>query len=186
MTGTIGLFMLVSCLAGIVAGILHSPKPAWFFVLFEAVGLLPGVFAVLFAMGRIKGSPSMTLACIGGSILVVAVLGGVSIQWRVAGIGLKVPEGIRVLAAAALGISSVAVAIGHDRKRWIRFAKGASFGVAFAVVAALAWQLLGPRSGSGSMHSGLHALLVAIAYLLATGLLAAAVQVLVGAFQRTD
>lgn len=187
MTGAIGLFMLVSCLAGIVVGMLHSPKPAWFFVLFEAVGLLPGLFAVLFAMGRIKGSPSMTLACIGGSILVVAVLGGFSIQWRVAGIGLKVPEGIRVLAAAALGISSVAVAIGTDRKRWVRFAKGASFGIAFAVVAALAWQLLGPRSGSaGSMHSGLRALLVAIAYLLATGLLAAAVQVLVGAFQRTD
>jgi hypothetical protein len=185
MTGIVGGLVLLSCLAGIAAGLAHSPKPAWFFIMFEVVGLLPSVFAILFAMGRIQGSASMTLACIGGSILVVAVLGGFSIQWQVAGIGLKVPEGLRVLAAIMLGASSVSAALGADRQRWAALVKGSAFGVGFAVVAGLTWKVLGPGSG-GSMHAGLRALLVSIAYLLATGLLAAAVQVLVGAFRRAD
>lgn len=184
MTGIIGGLMLLSCLAGIAAGMAHSPRPAWFFIMFEALGLLPSLFAILFAMGRIPGSASMTLACIAGSIFVVAVLGGFSIQWQVAGIGLKGPEAIRILAALILGISSVSVALGPDRSNWKALAWGTAFAVGFAVVVGLAWKVLGPGSSGASMPGGLHMLLVAFAYLLATALLAAAVQVLVRAFTR--
>lgn len=184
MTGLVGGLMLLSCLSGIAAGMVHSPKPAWFFIMFEVLGLLPSVFAILFAAGRISGSPAMTLACIAGSIFVVAVFGGFSIQWRVAGVGLKGPEAIRVFAALILGISSVSIAIGPDRGNWRTFAVGTAFAAGFAVVVGLAWKFLGPGASGGSMQGGLRMLLVAVAYLVATGLLAAAVQILVRAFIR--
>lgn len=184
MTGLVGGLMLLSCLAGIAAGMANSPKPAWFFVMFEVLGILPSVFAILFALRRIPGSPTMTLACIAGSIFVVAVLGGFSIQWQVAGIGLKVPEAIRILAATLLGISAVSIAIGPDRSNWTTLAWGAVFAVGFAVVVGIAWKVLGPGGSGPSMPGGLRLLLVAIAYLLATALLAATVQVIVRAFTR--
>ncbi len=56
----------------------------------------------------------MSLACIGGTILVVAVLGGLSIQWNVAGIPLLVPEAARAGIAVVFGLCSVYVALGSD------------------------------------------------------------------------
>ena len=182
LVGLAGGLFLLSALGGIAAGMLNQPKPAWFFVMFEVVGLPAGVFAVLFAAGRVRGSPAMTLACIAGTILVVAVLGGLAIQWKVAGIPLLVPEIARGGIVVIFGFCSLYVALGSDSAVRRVFIYGVALAVAFAVLSAGGWWGLRPGGPVHALPGFLVTLVATALYLVLTAALAASVHLIVRAF----
>ena len=177
-----GALFLLSALGGIVAGLLNEPKPAWFFIMFEVVGAPAGVFAVLLAAGRVRGSPAMSLACIGGTIFVVAVLGGLAIQWNVAGIPLLVPEAIRAGIALMFGLCSVYVALGSDSAARRVFIRGLALAVVFAMLAAGGWWGLRPGGPVHALPAFAVTLVATVLYLVLTAALAASVHLIVRAF----
>ena len=124
----------------------------------------------------------MALACIAGTILVVAVLGGLAIQWKVAGIPLVIPETARAGIACIFGFCSLYVALGSDAAVRRVFTYGLALAVAFAVLSAGGWWGLRPGGPVHALPGFVVTLVATTLYLVLTAALAASVHLIVRAF----
>lgn len=124
----------------------------------------------------------MSLACIAGTILVVAALGGLAIQWKVAGIPLPVPEAARAGIAVIFGVCSVYVALGSDSAVRRVFIRGLVLAVVFAMLSVGGWWGLRPAGPVHALPGMVVTLLATVLYLVATATLAASVHLIVRAF----
>lgn len=61
----------LSALGGIALGVLGA---AWFLLAFEVIVLLAGIMGVLVGIGRFRDAPALATLCVGGCVLVAAVL----------------------------------------------------------------------------------------------------------------
>ncbi len=90
---------------------LAQAKPAWFLLMFEIVVVTAGVFGVLLATGRFRGTTAMTLACVSVCIGAGTLLGYVGTGKTVAGFNLRNWFLARELGAAILAAGAGAVLI---------------------------------------------------------------------------
>lgn len=183
--------VLLSALAGAALALLqpllaegHRAAPALFG--FEVVVVVAAGLGVLISRGRFMEAPGMALLCVGGTIFAASVLGWQSAGRQLAGFSLTPAMGLRVLAGFALmGLAGVSV-LQREPRSWKPALVGAALGL--PVLAACAVIVL-PR-GRGLVQSavGDDVMVQAGAAILALvvfgGLLAASVQLVVGAFDR--
>ena len=112
-------------------------KPAWILVGFEAVVLAASVLGWVLARDRFREGPGLALACIAGSILVGSALGGLSAQWGVGPIPLKLLLAARGLGAMLLAGLGGWMVLARDPRAWPVFVKGLI--AASPILALIAW-----------------------------------------------
>jgi len=180
------LISAVLALSGVVVSglaIVSSPTP-WLTVAFELLIVFSGVFGVLLGLRRFPEGPAIGLVCVAGAVGVGALLGGVAAEWRVgtgSGLALKQLLLVRVALCGVLVAIAGFIVLSRDwRAARGLFLKGMFASV--ALVALLAGAYFG-RGAVGQLGSMSKAIAAMAGFVLATGLLAAAAQWLISAFE---
>lgn len=191
--GWILLVCLLVCgvlsLSGLVLGglaVVGSPTP-WLTVAFEVLIVVAGLMGVLLGLGRFSEGPALGMVCVAGAVCVGALLGGVGSEWRVgggvlgAGVGLKMPLMIRAGLCGVLVLLAGIVVLSRDwRRSRGHLVKGLLASVALVGLLAGAYAARGSLGQFGAMSKAIAGML---GFVLATGLLAAATQWLITAFE---
>lgn len=140
LVGLLSGALLVSGIAGAVAGTVVPPKPAWAVIGFEAVIAFSSLFGLLLAAGKVRQAPALAIASIAGAAFVGTVLGYLSVKHDLAHLPLKAWLLSRAGLAAALGACAVKVALGTDGAAWRTLVRAALW--ALPLVGVAAWYRL--------------------------------------------
>ncbi len=176
------LVVLLSALAGVIAAALNSP-PVWFMLGFEAVIACASVFGVLVGLGRFRDGPALALLCVAGTIAAGSLLGFLAGRGN---IGLGPGWFLRLLLARVALSAIIAATAGWIvlvRRPQLSFRRlwfGLGCALAFAAITWALWEFSGQLAALGTMPSAFVGFVAAVTLL---GLLAAAVHLLIGAFE---
>lgn len=182
--------LLVLILSGVVALsalaggaiMLTTDKPSWFFVGFELVVVMAGVFGVLLGRGKFAEAPAMVLLCLAGAVGVGSVLGYVGAGRNLAGVDLRLWVIGRVGAAGVFAaLAGLTVLARRPGPAWKALGTGLVFGVLTLGTLALGWFGRGwlAAAGTPNVVKLVVALVLAV---VVVGLLSAAVHYTVKAF----
>lgn len=175
----LALLVLISAMVGIGAAGLQTPR-VWFMLGFEVAILIASAFGVLIGLGRFAEGPALGLACVAGVIAAGSLLGYLAGQGNL-GVDLKPFLLARAMAAAGLAVgAAVAVLMRRPKLSLPRLSIGAICAVAFLATCAAAWKFSSSLANMGTIGGALVGLLGSVAML---GLLAAAVHLLISAFE---
>jgi hypothetical protein len=174
----------VVALSALVGGaiMLTTDKPSWFFVGFELVVVMAGVFGVLLGRGKFSEAPAMVLLCLAGAVGVGSVLGYVGAGRNLAGVDLRMWVVGRVAAAGVFAaLAGLTVLSRRPGPAWRALGIGAVFGVLTVGALALGWFGRGwlAAAGAPNVVKLVVALVLAV---VVVGLLSAAVHYTVKAF----
>ncbi|MCA9312017.1 MAG: hypothetical protein KDA21_12470 [Phycisphaerales bacterium] len=145
------LCLLLSVLTGVVAlaGVallpLSDDDRVWFGVAFQSFSLLASVYGVLVGLGRLKGTPALTMLTTGGMVFVAATLSEKSLSGLLANerVDPTTIGGVSVLPFALLqaamgmafiGLSALTVLIRRPRASMPYFFRGIAFGVPVVLI----------------------------------------------------
>lgn len=180
--GVVSSLVLLSALAGVAAAATRSPT-VWFMLGFEATIAFAAVFGVLVGFGRFRDGPALALLCVAGTIAAGSLLGFLAGRGN---IGLQPGWLVRFLLAREAAGAIIAATAGwivlvrrpqlSFRRLWI----GLACAVAFAGISLALWRFSGQLGALGTMPGAFVGLVAAVTLL---GLLAAAVHLLIGAFE---
>lgn len=175
----VSLLVLLSALTGAGAAALNSP-PVWFMLGFELVIAIAAAFGVLVGLGRFGDGPALALLCVAGTIGTGSLLGYLAGSGN---IGVKLEPFLLAREAAGAVIAAAAayiVLIRRPRLSVRRLVVGLLCAGAFAAIGAVLWKFSGQLVGLGTLPGAFVGLVGAVTLL---GLLAAAVHLLVSAFE---
>jgi hypothetical protein len=165
--------------------VMAGEQPRWAMFGFELVCLVAAVLGVLAGRGAFAAGPGLALACIAGTILVASGLGWQSAGRQMGGVALW-PLLLARAAAAAVLAGAGAWAVLSRRPGAVRLAAlGALLVLPVAIGAAATMAPAGKRligavtGGSAAMEFAV----VALAFLIATALLAAGGHLIIRAFE---
>lgn len=132
--GVIAGVLFLSSAGEAVVSVARAPAN-WSTFGFAVVTVLASVFGLLFAAGKLRGSPATTLGCIAGAVLVCSELCALGMdRWIVAALTKgSWLMGRRAIALVLLAIT-VAVALGGSRSGWRSMVSGAAGAVPLAAV----------------------------------------------------
>ena len=131
--GMLCLLLTLSAAAMVAASALNAPQPAWFLMMFELVILLACVWGARAALRPGDGGiMATTLVCVSLCVLVGSVLGYVSVNGKVWGVGLKPHLYARLGAAGLMALASSLETLRHD---WPRSVKRVALGLVLALPA---------------------------------------------------
>jgi hypothetical protein len=187
LTLVVGASVLLSALLGAALAVLlpyfvEGQRTALALFGFEVVVAVAGTLGVLLGLGRMRGSPGMALACVGGTILVGSALGWQGAGRSLADVSLTPLLALRAAAALLLMASAGLVVLMRDRAAIRPAVLGAVLG-APVVLAAAAFALpAGRRTIEGLLSGPVETSLAIMALLVLAGLLAASVHLIIGAF----
>lgn len=175
----VALLVLLSALVGIGAAGLQTPT-VWFLIGFEVAILVASAFGVLIGLGRFADGPALGLACVAGVVGAGSLLGYLAGQGNL-GVDLKPFLLARAMAAAGIAFGAgAAVLLRNPRLSLPRLGIGIGCAVGFVIACALAWRFSASLAHLGTVTG---ALLGLIATAIMLGLLAAAVHLLISAFE---
>jgi hypothetical protein len=175
----LAVLVLLSALVGIGAAGLQTPR-VWFVIGFEVAILVASAFGVLIGLGRFADGPALGLACVAGVIAAGSLLGYLAGQGNL-GVDLKPFLLARGMAAAGIAFGAgAAVLLRNPKLSLPRLGIGIACAVAFVVACGLAWRFSASLANLGTVTGALFGLIAAATML---GLLAAAVHLLIGAFE---
>lgn len=138
-TGVISAAVLMSALAYGGASMAMSAQVPWVQFAFEPVVIAACVVGLIFAFGKLRWAPAMTLVCFAGTVLVASVLtyrgmlGQIQIAGRDRGLSLKPWLVGRVGAAVVLFVFAALEVVRRDAGAKRFFARGLIASVPFAV-----------------------------------------------------
>lgn len=177
----LGLSALAAGGAAIANSVAGAWRPAWFTFGFELVTLFAAVFGVAAGRGRsVPGiSTAVTIACVAGSVAIASLFGYLAAGRTLFGIGLLPLLGLRFAIAGALAVVACSMVLSADRRSFFLIAKGTALILLSAAVAAGIW--LG-RPRLAAISDELLMGVVVAGFCVVTGLLAAGIHWVVGAF----
>lgn len=85
---------------------------------FETVVAVAGVLGVLIGKGRFREGPGLALACVAGTVLMASAMGWLSANRTVGGYSITPVLGLRVLAAAVIGLAGAYCVLSRDPRAW--------------------------------------------------------------------
>lgn len=178
-----GLTSLLA-MVGIAQAFFASAKVLWFALAFDAVGLLAGVFGLLLASGRLRTSPGLALACLGGCVGVGALLGYVSVFADVNLRSSLLPfyVGRALLAVALMLAGAWAVLGGNARVTLPLLIKGLVLTMALPVAVGVLWQA-GVLSTAAAWPGIIKVILIALGFVAFTVLASAGTHMVIRAFE---
>lgn len=172
--------VLATALAGAAASAANSPKSAWFTFGFEGVIAVAGLFGVLTATGRLRGSPALCYACVAGCVALGSLLGYLGVKGVLMGVGLKPMLAAR--AALALGLAAYAshlVFRASGKAAYKSFLLGMLLGLGALAPMAAAWSA---RRSLADMNEVVLAVVVVFGGLAVIGVGAAGVHLVIRAY----
>lgn len=170
----------LSAIAGIAAAAANRPSK-WFMLAFETVILLAAGFGIAIGGGRILQGKSLGLLCVAGAVFACSVLGYVGASKQVLGFGLMPILAARLSLAGLLAVAAGFVVIGRQPARTLPpLLRGVGCGIGAVAVVAGAYL---SRQALGGLNPVITVTLGFVLSMLTLGLLAAAVHLIIRAFE---
>lgn len=153
--GVLSAVLLLTATGEGVVSVARAPAN-WSTLGFAVVTALASVFGLLFASGKVRGSPGMTMACVAGAVLVCTELAGLGMdRWIVPLSKASWLMARRLIVLALLAIT-VVVALSGSRPGWRSLAVSGASAIPLALLGV--WYkraglspLLTPTTGVGEM-----------------------------------
>lgn len=172
----------LSALGGVGLAAFNS-RPIWFLLGFEVVIAFASVFGVLLGLGRFNDAPALGLLCVAGAVGGGSLLGFLSARHNLSIDPYPFLLAREVAAAALIATAALIVLFRRPRESLPKFAAGVGCGAALVLVGAGAWMFRGQLGALGTVAGAVIGLIVSA---LMLGLLAAAVHLLVAAFETGE
>ncbi|MBX3357166.1 MAG: hypothetical protein KF745_01930 [Phycisphaeraceae bacterium] len=177
----ISALLLLSAVGGIILTVVNTPKPAWFALSFEVAIL--GATAVGLAAGlrRTGRCTAMAYACVAGVVMAGSFLSGLSAHWTLGSLDLRLIVIARIAAAGVLALIAAWAILGRAPTRTVpMLARAGAAGVVASGLLVGVWLL---RAQFAGMSEVVRFVLGVVVFLILTGLVAAAVDRLIRAFE---
>jgi len=173
-----------------IAVTMIAPRPVWIVFGFEAMAVVAGVFAILFARGKFQDGQGLTLASIAGTLVVGAALSqlgtprGVTFTAHGAPISLLPWTLWRLAAGAIFALLGAFAVLRRNPASWLTLAWAVAVGIP-VLVGAGAWYKFRVRIGESmaGWPDALQAALYAVVALVVLVMVSASGHLLIRAFE---